>query len=123
MKLISPPAELMTVVAQQLLASAEALGLRPEVVATTTGAEFGYGFTVPAVVFDHWFLGRGEAAGIKVPAAEPEPEVFLEPQGPEVPLEEEFPAVEVTVDGAPEVPEDKPKRRSRGVAKTTDEEA
>jgi hypothetical protein len=93
-------------------------------VATTTGAEFGYGFTVPDDLFDHWFLGRGETAGT-LAAVEPEPEaeVFLEPLGPEVPLEEELPVTsevpEVPELGAPEVPKVPeaavPAKRKRGV--------
>lgn len=123
MKMISPPPELMTEVAQQLLASAEQLGLPVTAVETTSSAEFGNGFMVPAAVFDHWFLRRGEAAGMKAsdPAA-PEPGVFPEPLGPQVPLVDEIPAAEVTGDEVPEVPEP-PKRRSRGVAKTTEGEA
>lgn len=61
MPVVSPPPELLTEVAQGLLASAAALGAPPEVVATTTGALFGNGFVVPQDVFDHWFLTRGEA--------------------------------------------------------------
>lgn len=121
MRMISPPAELMTEVARQLLATAETLGHRPEVVATTTGAEFGYGFTVPDDVFDHWFLSRGEGAAAPVAVV---PEEFLEPLGPEVPLEEEIPVtVAEEADEVPEVPEAAPRRRSRGVAKNTEEEA
>ena len=68
MPLVSPPPELLTEVAQGLLASAAALGRNPDVVATTTGAIFGNGFVVPQDVFDHWFLGRGEANGVMVEA-------------------------------------------------------
>lgn len=98
MKLISPPGPLLTEVAGELLESAQALGLTPEVVETTTGAEFGYGFVVPDEVFDHWFLRRGEART----TAPSEPEVFPEP------------VAEVVAE--PEVP----KKRSRGVKPVTE---
>lgn len=120
MRIISPPAELMAEVARELLATAEALGHRPEVVATTTGAEFGYGFVVPVDVFDEWFLNRGRHVLLAPETVAALDEAFLEPQGPEIPLEEEIP---VTPDEVPEVPETSPRRRSRGVAKTTDKEA
>src|SRR5688572_9552792 len=55
MPTISPPAELLAEVATGLLASATELGHSPDVVATTSGALFGYGFVVPQDVFDHWF--------------------------------------------------------------------
>lgn len=80
MKTISPPGKLLTEVAQGLLASAEALGHPADVVATTSGAEFGNGFTVPDDVFDHWFLGRGEAKAPPTAPAEPEPEKSPEPK-------------------------------------------
>jgi hypothetical protein len=123
MRTISPPAELMTEVAGQLLAAAEKLGHRPEVVATTTGAEFGYGFVVPTDVFDEWFLNRGRHILLAPETVAALDEAFLGPQGPEVPFEEEFPVTEVPEDEVPEVPDEKPKRRSRGVAKTTEGEA
>jgi hypothetical protein len=99
MKLISPPGALLTEVAGQLLESAQALGLAPEVVETTTGAEFGYGFTVPDDVFDHWFLRRGEARNPQPPS---EPVVFPEPVAPVV--------------AEPRVPA----RKSRGVKPVTE---
>lgn len=110
MKLISPPGVLLTEVAGQLLESAQALGLAPEVVETTTGAEFGYGFTVPDDVFDHWFLRRGEAAGMTT-------ETVPGPQGPVVPPEAEFPE-QLTEP----VAEEKPRVRKRGVKATTEGE-
>lgn len=127
MRLISPPPEQLATVARQLLASADLLGLAPETVATTTGAEFGYGFTVPDELFDHWFLRLGEPA---VTATAMKPKVFSEPTGPVVPFEDEFPEAPETV--TPEVPEvseapvpevpEKPKRGKRGTAATTEEE-
>lgn len=73
MPLVSPPPELLTEVAQGLLASAAALGHPVGVVATTSGALFGNGFVVPQDVFDHWFLSRGEAKGIVTEVAEEAP--------------------------------------------------
>lgn len=99
MRLISPPGEHLTEVAGQLLESARLLGLQPGVVETTTGAEFGYGFTVPDDVFDHWFLRRGEASGAAA-----------------APVEEFSPEVVV-----PEVPEaEVPRKKTRGVKPVTE---
>jgi hypothetical protein len=100
MKTISPPGSLMTEVAGQLLVSAEALGYPADVVATTSGAEFGYGFTVPDDVFDHWFLSRREPGTVDPKDLETaEAVILVEPE-----------------------PKPEPKRKGRGVkAATTDE--
>jgi hypothetical protein len=99
MKTISPPGGLMTEVAQGLLASARALGHPAGVVATTSGAEFGYGFTVPDDVFDHWFLSRREPGTVDPKDLETvEAVVLVEPE-----------------------PKPEPKKKGRGVKAATDE--
>jgi hypothetical protein len=94
MAIVSPPAALMTETAAGLLAAAEQLGLRPDVVETTGDTPLGLGFKVPDAVYELWLgpgspdPGDGTQAAAQ-PVAEPKPKGKRGPakpatDGPEV---------------------------------------
>lgn len=111
MALLSPPPELMTAVAQKLIAAALDLGQPATVVATTSDGPLGLGFLVPDDVYEHYLdthvtLVRADTGMPREPA--PDVEV------PDPDTEEKASDTEEI----PPVPEEKPRRGPRGTRKT-----